>query len=263
MNFPNKYQAPAKRVGQIIAFSAAILCTTMLTLKLGTISSTSTVAFIFLIIVVLSAFFGNILVAIVTSIVATLCFDYFFFPPFGTLNIAAVPDWISLVAFLLTSVIISRLTASAAENKANAVMLDDSLILLKKFGSWLTSTPNDQLTLSKIAQETLHIFSLQYCSIHVYGVGKWHHFAGASAASDIFQTIENQIDLNRDHTLGLSEIVDENLLGVQYVKINEDSTPQSFFVVKTETLSTSVIGAIASMIGVRLTEIMKDKIGAQ
>ncbi len=260
MNILSKYQAIFKRVGQIIAFSAAILCTVTLTLKFGTISSTSTVAFVFLIIVLLSAFFGNIFVAVITSIVATLCFDFFYLPPFGTLNIAAFPDWISLAAFLLTSVIISRLTASASENKANAIMLDNSLMRLKEFGSWLLSIPNDQLTLSKIAQEALHIFSLEYCSIHVYGEGKWHHFAGASAASDIFRKIENQINLYQDHTLSLREIVDEDFLGVQYMKINEGSTLQSLLVVKTETLSTNVIGALAYMIGVRLTETMKDKI---
>jgi two-component system sensor histidine kinase KdpD len=260
MNFPRKYRTILKRSAQIIGFVAAILCTTAFTVKFGTITSTSTAAFIFLIIVLLSAFFGNILVAFITSIVATLCFDYFYLPPIGTFNIASFSDWISLAAFLLTSVIISRLTASAAENKEKATMLDNSLIQLKEFGIWLLSIPGDQLTLSKTAEEALRIFSLQYCSIHVYGEGKWHHFTGAAATFDIFRQIENQINFYQDHNADLTEIVDENMLGVQYMKIGEGTAPPALLVVKTNTLSTNTISAIACMMGIRLMEIMKNRI---
>jgi K+-sensing histidine kinase KdpD len=171
------------------------------------------------------------------------------------LNIAAFSDWISLAAFLLTSVIISYLTASASENTEKANNLNDALIRMKEFGRWLTSIPNDQLTLSKIAEETLRIFSFEYCSIHVYGEGKWHHFTGAAASSDISRTIETHLTIRQDHNADLMEIVDENMLGVHYAKIGEGVQPQALFVVKTETLSTDTIGAIASMVGIRIMEI--------
>lgn len=259
MKILKKYQTLFKRIGQIIAFAGAILLTTAITLKSGTITSASTVAFCFIIIVLLSAFFGNILVALISSIVATLCFDYFYLPPFGTLNIAAFSDWISLAAFLLTSVIISYLTASAAENTEKANNLNDALIRMKEFGGRLMLITNDQLTLSKIAEEALRIFSLEYCSIHVYGEGKWSHFTGSAASSDISHTIEVHFNTHQDHTTDLMEIVDENMLGVQYVKINENAGHQVLFVVKTRTLSTDTIGAIASMLSIRIMEIMKNK----
>lgn len=259
MNFLTKNKAILKRSAQILAFSAAVLCATALTLKFHTLSSTSTAAFVFLIIVLLSAFFGNLLVAVITSVTATLCFDYYYLPPVGTFTIAAFSDWISLAAFLLVSVIISKLTASAAERKAEAAMLENSLLRLKDFGTWLLSIPADQLTLSKLAGETLRIFLFEYCSIHVYGEGKWHHFTGAAAAGDIFMQIKNQIDLHNDHNADLSEIVEENMLGVQYMKISDITEPQAVLVVKTRTLSTDVIGAIASLLGIRIMEIMKNK----
>ena len=252
MNFPYKYRTILIRSGKIFGFIAAIICTTALTFKSGTITNTSTVAFCFLIIVLLSAFFGDLLVAIITSITATLCFDYFYLPPVGKFSITAFSDWISLAAFLLTSVIISRLAASAAGNNAKTALLDKSLFQLKEFGTWLLSVPGDQLSLSKIAEETLRIFSLEYCSIHMYGEGKWHHFTGAAATSDILQQIENHLDFYHDHKADLMEIVDENLLGVQYMKINRGNTSQAMLVVKTETLSTNTISTIASMIGIRL-----------
>jgi K+-sensing histidine kinase KdpD len=259
MKIPVTYQAILKRVGLIIAFAVALLLTTVLTLKFGSIAKISTVAFCFIIIVLLSAFFGDLFVAIVTSILATLCFDFFYLPPLGTFTVTAFSDWISLAAFLLTSVIISRLTASATENKGKADTYDGALILLKEFGSWLMSIPNDQLTLSKIAEEALRIFSLEYCSIHVYGEGKWHHFTGTAVSSEISQSIESRLEISGDHNADLMEIVDENILGVRYANINEGTGIKALFVVKTATLSTGAVGAVASMVGVRIMETIKNK----
>ena len=126
-----------KKLGKIVFFSAAILGTTKLTLEFGQLDNVATAAFCFLIIVVLAANFGDFLVAAITSVVATLCFDYFYLPPVGTFNITAFSDWISLAAFLLASVSISRLTASAAENTARAVLLEKTVLQLSEFGRWL------------------------------------------------------------------------------------------------------------------------------
>ena len=257
MNFTIRHRAALIRFGKILAFSTAILGTTKLTLEFGALTSSSTAAFIFLIIVLLSAFFGDLLVAIITSLVATFCFDYFYLQPVGTINITAFSDWISLFAFLLASVIISRLTASAAENKVKANVLNKTMGQLKTFGERLLSIPKDQLTLSGIAKETLNIFSLEYCSIHVYGEGKWQHYTG-SASTNISQVIENRLNSLQDHPSDLMELADENMLGVQYMQIKKGMTTQSLLVVKSKTLPAGTIGTIANMIGVRLSIIMKD-----
>ena len=244
MNFIREYQAIIKKVGLVFASAGAIFCSTAITLKFNTITSAPTAAFCFLTIVLLSAFFGDLLVAIVTSIVATLCFDYFYLPPLGTLHISAFSDWIALAAFLLTSVIISRLTASAAENKAKAKVLNKTLVQLKEFGERLLSISPDQQTLSGIAKEALNIFSLEYCSIHVYGEGKWQHFTG-SAANDISAVIENRLAPLKDHTTDLMELADENLLGVRYQQITMGKTMLALLAVKSKTLPADAIGTIA------------------
>jgi len=250
-------RAALMRGGKILAFSAAILGATKLTLEFATLTSASTAAFSFLIIVLLSAYFGDLAVAITTSVVAALCFDYFYLPPVGTLNITAFPDWISLAAFLLASVIISRLTASAAEHKAKATALDKALAQLKGFGEWLMILPNDQMTLSRIAKEVLTRFSLEYCSIHVYGEGKWQHFTGA-AASDLFRQIENRLMLVNDHATDLEELADEHALGVRYVPINRGVAPLALLAVKSGTLPAEALGPMAYLIGIKLSVMSKD-----
>jgi len=210
------------------------------------------VAFCFLIIVLLSAYFGDILIAIATSLVATLCFDYFYLMPIGTLNITAFSDWISLAAFLLASVVISRLTASAAENAAKATMLDETMTRLNLFGDWIMRHSHNQITLTGIAQEALRLFSLEYCSIHVYCEGKWSHFSGMALSSDDHQGIESKLE---DYPSDFMALADENLLGVRYKEISEGSVRKALLAVKSNTLPDAAIGAIAYMIGLRLPEL--------
>jgi len=251
MTFTTRYRSTLIRLGKILAFTATILGTTKLAPEFAALSSASTSAFSFLIIVLLSAYFGDLLVAITTSCVATLCFDYFYLPPMGTFHISAFSDWISLAAFLLASVIISRLTASAAENSKRVALLDKTLAQLKEFEEWLLSTPNGPLKLSVIAQEALRIFSLEYCSIHVYGEEKWRHFTGV-ASSEISQKIETRLNSIQDNSRDLMDLVDENMLGVRYMQISNGKTPLTALVVKSETLPTDAMKIMAGMVGVKL-----------
>jgi two-component system sensor histidine kinase KdpD len=256
MNFITRNRAALIKIGKILFFSALILGMIKLTHVFPAILTPATAAFSFLIIVLLSAFFGDLLVAIITSIIATLCFDYFFLPPVGTFNIAAYPDWIALAAFLVASVIISHLTASAAENAADVKELKKAMRQLKEFSEWLLSIPYDQLTLSGIAAVALRIFSLEYCSIHVYSEGKWDHFTGA-AESGIYEDVKNRLKLIQDHPTQLMDIADEALLGVQYTQINKGKTPVAILAIKSSTLSSESMETLASMIGVRLDTIKK------
>lgn len=256
MNFMTHNRAAFIKIGKILGFSILILITTKLAHVFAAISTPSTAAFIFLIIVLLSAFFGDLLVAIITSIVAALCFDYFFLPPVETLNIYAYSDWISLTTFLVASVIMSHLTALAAENAANVKELKKAMKQLKEFAEWLLATPYNQLTLSGIAIEALRIFSLEYCSIHVYSEGKWDHFTGAAETS-ISEEVKNRLKLVQDHPTQLMDFVDESLLGVQYMQINLGITPVALLAIKSSTLPYEAIGIIAYMIGVRLNTLTK------
>ena len=58
--------------------------------------------------------------ALVASILAMLCFNFFFLPPFKTFNIAATDNWIALVAFLVTAVTAGQLSARAKKRAEEA-----------------------------------------------------------------------------------------------------------------------------------------------
>ena len=73
----------------------------------------STIGFAYLIVVLLISLWGGLLVGTVASVVATLCYNFFFFPPLYTFRIENPANWFALVAFLVASV-----TATAARTRS-------------------------------------------------------------------------------------------------------------------------------------------------
>ena len=73
----------------------------------------STVGFAYLIVVLLISVWGGLLAGTVASVVATLCYNFFFFPPLYTFTIENPANWFALVAFLVASVTVNRLVVAA------------------------------------------------------------------------------------------------------------------------------------------------------
>ena len=80
----------------------------------------NTVGFAFLIVVLFSSLRGGLLVGTASSILATLCYNFFFFPPVHTFTIQDPANWFALAAFLITSVIVNRLVVAARIQAARA-----------------------------------------------------------------------------------------------------------------------------------------------
>src|SRR6476661_3495669 len=90
-------------------------------LRLAGVSNPTTIALGYLLVTLFVASLGDLAVAISTSIVATLCFNYFFLPPVGTFTIADPHNWVALVSFLIVSIVASRLSASARTKAREAL----------------------------------------------------------------------------------------------------------------------------------------------
>jgi len=72
-----------------------------------------TVALTFLLAVLTAAAGWGLTEALVASVAAVFCFNYFFLPPAGTLSIADPQNWAALLAFVVTAVVASHLSSSA------------------------------------------------------------------------------------------------------------------------------------------------------
>ena len=248
----DKYRLLIKYILLTLLSISAIFITVKLTSE--NISNATIVTFIFLVIILFSAFFGNFITAITVSVVATLCFNYFYLPPVGSFTIYLIADWISLFVFLLTAIAISSLASSSAKIKSKNVMLETTISRFQKFGFWLLSKTDDQLTLTEVAKEALTTFHLQYCSIHVHSEGKWQHYIGSSS-SIITHDIESLI-AKKDHKMDLTELSDESNLGVRYFQIKKAERIFAILAVKDGNLTSDSLNAIAYLIGLRLSNIL-------
>ena len=82
-----------------------------------------TVALVFLLFVLfLATAFGS-KPAILSSVLAMVCFNFFFLPPVGTLTIADPQNWIALFAFLVVSLTAGQLSAKAKKRAEEAERL--------------------------------------------------------------------------------------------------------------------------------------------
>lgn len=63
---------------------------------------------------------NGLLAALAASVAATLLFNYFFLPPFGTLTVADPANWVALVCFLVAAIVGSQLIARVRAQAARA-----------------------------------------------------------------------------------------------------------------------------------------------
>ncbi|HKR63058.1 MAG TPA: DUF4118 domain-containing protein, partial [Thermoanaerobaculia bacterium] len=71
------------------------------------------VGFAYLIVVLIASMRGGLFAGMAASIAATLSYNFFFFPPLYTFTIHDAANWVALAAFLVTSVVVSRLVIAA------------------------------------------------------------------------------------------------------------------------------------------------------
>jgi K+-sensing histidine kinase KdpD len=102
----------------VAGLSVAVL--TLVLKLLGDHVNAATVSLAFLLNILLIATRWGSVSGLVASILAMLCFNFFFLPPLGTFHIAAADNWIALIAFLLTAVTVGQLSARARQRAEEA-----------------------------------------------------------------------------------------------------------------------------------------------
>jgi two-component system sensor histidine kinase KdpD len=97
---------PALRIAAVLAAVGAI---TFL-LREVVPANAATAGFTYLVIALFAATRWGLAEAIAGSLLAVLCFNFFFLPPLGTFTIADPENWVALFALLITSITASRLS---------------------------------------------------------------------------------------------------------------------------------------------------------
>jgi two-component system sensor histidine kinase KdpD len=113
-------QSAMRFIGHALCGSAAVMATAYLGTRLHV--NFSTTGFLHLLIVVLVATMSGFWEATVTSLVALTCLNYFFVPPVYTFYVADPQNWVALIAFESTALLVSRLSIQLEKQAGTAIL---------------------------------------------------------------------------------------------------------------------------------------------
>ncbi len=94
------------------------------------LTNETTVALSLLLIVLAVATLWGLAESLIASMVATLCFNYFFLPPVGTWSIADPKNWVAMASFLVVSIVASQLSERARRKSREALQHQEEKIRL-------------------------------------------------------------------------------------------------------------------------------------
>src|SRR5262245_56891306 len=121
----------------------------------------TTAGFAYLLYVLVIASIWGFLEASISSVAATLVFNFFFFPPIGTFTIEDPQNWVALFSFLATSVIASRLSAIAKRRAMDAVSRQQDLERLYTFSRSILLIDNTEPFPKQLVRKLAEIFELR------------------------------------------------------------------------------------------------------
>jgi len=120
----------------------------------------TTVAFAYLLFVLIIASTWGFVEACLSSILATLAFNFFFLPPVGTFTISDPQNWVALFSFLATSLIASRLSDKAKQRARYAVERQQDVERLYTFSRAILLLDNTAPLPKQLVQKLAEVFGL-------------------------------------------------------------------------------------------------------
>src|ERR1700685_2233541 len=121
--------------------------------------------------------------AVLASITATLCLDYFFVPPIGSITIAAPQGWIVLAGFLAVSLFASHLAARLrAQRDELMARQTESEQLHALSRAMLLSSGEDVRRL--IVNKCIELFGFSEVVLYETASGQFHRSASRTSISD-------------------------------------------------------------------------------
>ena len=140
----------------------------------------TTVGFTFLLAVLLVSAAWGLRYAILTSIFATVAYNYFFLPPLFKFTIADPQNWVALLAFLLTAVVASQLSERARRSATHANQRRREVERLYGFSQQLWLSENVFELLNLIPKHIVDSFGVSGAALFLESRQEVYYFDQAS-----------------------------------------------------------------------------------
>lgn len=159
------------RVGQVILSvilaALAVALTSVVLIAFRGFFSTSVVALLYLLLVVLCTTLLGSTSGIAASIIAFLTFNYFFLPPFHSFTVTHTQDIIALFVFLVVAVVISNLMGRAQTRLEQIEARERESTLLYELSSTLTGIRDEKQIAEVVARHLLAAFQVELVDVLV------------------------------------------------------------------------------------------------
>jgi len=165
---------------QCVAAMIAVAAVTAVLSRWLRVSNATTVSTTYMMVVLLVAATSRLRVAVATSIASLLCLNFFFLPPVGTFTIADPQNWVALFAFLVVSLVASKLSAAARARAKEAIDRRDELARLFDLSRDVLQMTDAPEALAVLARSVARRFDLEFVAIALPRGSDWVlHHAGA------------------------------------------------------------------------------------
>ena len=129
--------------------------------------NTTTVALSLLIAILFISTWWGLRVSIYMSVVASLCFNFFFLPPFLTFTISDAQNWVALLAFLTTGILASNLSDRAQTETRISNRRRREAERLYEFSQQLLLAPNVVELVGVIPARMVNVFALRSAALYL------------------------------------------------------------------------------------------------
>jgi two-component system sensor histidine kinase KdpD len=165
-------ESVAQRIVKAVGALAAVAALTFLFYKVLPVNST-TVALVFVLAILAIATAWGLTEAILASVLAMLCFNFFFLPPIGTLTIADPQNWFALLTFLITAIVASQLSASVRRREREATVRRDEVEKLYELSRAVMLTAHGKLS-AELPAHIVRIFAAGGVAFYDRATGEVH-----------------------------------------------------------------------------------------
>jgi two-component system, OmpR family, sensor histidine kinase KdpD len=164
--FGDRFKKNALRVvGRVLAAVSFVGAITFVFFRVLPLTAT-TAGFFYLVAILTIATVGGLVESTIASIVAMLCFNFFFLPPVGTFTIADPQNWVALFTFLATSLVASQLSARAKRKTEEAVARQHEMEKLYSISRALLLTDPTRPMGNQIVQSVVQAFGFSAVALY-------------------------------------------------------------------------------------------------
>src|SRR5438105_2253182 len=137
------------------------------------VANPTTVALTYLLVVLIAAAVSRLSVAVATSALSVLCFNFFFLPPVGRFTIADPQNWVALVVFLAVSLVASNLSSVARHRTVEALERRDEMARLFDLSRDVLLTTDSREAVQQLTRFVSRRFDLDYVAIALPRGADW------------------------------------------------------------------------------------------